>query len=532
MARLLASHSSSLFLSFVLVFFSSCSAGWVLQDDYTPQNWFSMFTFFTGADPTHGLVNYLDQATAAKDGLINTNGNQIHMGVDYTNLAPNGRASVRLTSTKSYNAGTLMILDLAHMPVGLGTWPAFWTVGPNWPAGGEIDIIEGVNNQATNAMTLHTADGCSITNNGAFSGSVSTTNCFVYAPGQSSNAGCSIGTGNTNTYGAGLNAIGGGVYAMSWTTSAISIYFFPRGSIPGDITSGNPDPTGWGKPLSQFSGGGCNIPQFFQNNQIVFDTTFCGDWAGNVWSETGGQSSGSSTCDAYVANNPGAFVDAYWKINSLKVYTVSTSSAQTTTASSDVPATTEEASNDNNSQNNNSQDDNNSQSNNNNSPSSSQNAGNVVESGSGGAVVVGSNNDNDGNTSSDSDSNSAGTTNNSGTSETTTGNTDSSGQSSAGSTSGSSGAVIVGSTGTVSSSSSPANAAADDTPQAVVVEGGAVMENNELKVRARDPAPQQTGPTGDWHAHLQREKEGRSRHNRHGRRHVKAVGPAGGVWRR
>ena len=49
------------------------------------------------------------------------------MGVDHTNIATgSGRASVRLTSQKSYNHG-LVILDLAHMPGGIcGTWPALY----------------------------------------------------------------------------------------------------------------------------------------------------------------------------------------------------------------------------------------------------------------------------------------------------------------------------------------------------------------------------------------------------------------------
>ena len=52
----------------------------------------------------------------------------------------------------------------------------------------------------------------------------------------------------------GFDAIGGGVYATEWTSTAISIYFFPRNAIPADITSGNPDPSGWGEPQAIISG--------------------------------------------------------------------------------------------------------------------------------------------------------------------------------------------------------------------------------------------------------------------------------------
>jgi len=62
------------------------------------------------------------------------------------------------------------------------------------------------------------------------------------------------------------------------------------------------------------------------NHNIVFDTTFCGDWAGSVWSSDATCSALASTCQDYVANNPGDFVDAYWLINSLKVYQQSGSS--------------------------------------------------------------------------------------------------------------------------------------------------------------------------------------------------------------
>lgn len=99
-------------------------AGYALVDDYSGANFFNMFDFFTGADPTNGYVNYVDQGTAQSGGLINTNG-PAYIGVDYTNVASgSGRSSVRLSSKASYTH-MLTVIDLAHMPGGVcGTWPA------------------------------------------------------------------------------------------------------------------------------------------------------------------------------------------------------------------------------------------------------------------------------------------------------------------------------------------------------------------------------------------------------------------------
>lgn len=33
-------------------------------------------------------------------------------------------------------------------------WPAWWSTGTDWPAGGEIDTFEGVNQQTNNQMAL------------------------------------------------------------------------------------------------------------------------------------------------------------------------------------------------------------------------------------------------------------------------------------------------------------------------------------------------------------------------------------------
>jgi len=143
-----------------------------------------------------------------------------------------------------------------------------WMLGPDWPSGGEIDIIEGINQQSENDMTLHTSPGCSITKTGTFTGRLDTTDCYGNAVGQPNNAGCRITTSASTTFDIGFNTIKGGVYATEWTSSYISIYFFPRSQIPADIDHNNPDISTWGNPLAQFQGN-CNFDGHFQNQQIV-----------------------------------------------------------------------------------------------------------------------------------------------------------------------------------------------------------------------------------------------------------------------
>lgn len=87
--------------------------------------------------------------------------------------------------------------------------------GPNWPAGGEIDIIEGVNDYTNNQATLHTNPGCGLASSDSKTLSISgtligTTDCSVSS---TSNQGCGIQASSNVTYGAGFNSIGGGVYA-------------------------------------------------------------------------------------------------------------------------------------------------------------------------------------------------------------------------------------------------------------------------------------------------------------------------------
>lgn len=315
-------HSHGLTSLFALTSLLRVSiAGYVLTDTFERDNFFDAFTPFTEADPTAGFVQYVDYAAAMENkmiGAVGNYGNATYMGVDYNTTSDTGRQSVRITSKKSWNQG-LFLADIAHMPGGIcGVWPAWWMVGSNWPANGEIDIIEGVNGATSNTMTLHTSSGCSITKTSPMTGSVNYTDCDTNAPDQPKNQGCGVLSNDTSNFGQGFNAIGGGVYATEWTSDAISIWFFPRSAIPSDVAAASPDPSKWGTPLALFKGE-CDFKEHFQNLQLVFDTTFCGAWAGQVWTQ-GSCAQKAATCEAYVKENAEVFVDAYWLVNSVRVY--------------------------------------------------------------------------------------------------------------------------------------------------------------------------------------------------------------------
>jgi len=259
-------------------------------------------------------------------------GAKTYIGVDYThtyngsapyyNINGVGRPSVRIQSKKSWTHG-LFIADISHMPGGIcGTWPALWTLGPNWPNNGEVDIIEGANNQNKDLSSAHTGGVCTIAGNSStMTGTLQTNDCDLND--NNNTVGCGISDNSTQSYGTGFNAINGGVYAMEWTSAAIQIWFFPRSSIPSDISSGNtPDPANWGEPDAIFNGPDCNIDNNFANNSVVIDTTFCGDFAGSTWAAAGGCASltGQPSCSVYVGSNPSVFEKAHWEFHYIKVF--------------------------------------------------------------------------------------------------------------------------------------------------------------------------------------------------------------------
>ncbi|KAI1614410.1 concanavalin A-like lectin/glucanase domain-containing protein, partial [Exophiala viscosa] len=338
--------SSSLFLgasttlvSALTFFAASASAAsstyYALDTEYSGSSFFDGFTFFDEADPSHGFVTYVDEDTASSSGLITFDDGSVQMRVDdthtyngsadYYNVNGVGRPSVRISSNERWTHG-LFIADVIHLPTtttsdGCSVWPAFWTLGGGtWPSEGEVDIIEGSNIQAADLSSAHTGGTCTVSqSSNNMTGISNGDDCDYYDDGSTNGAGCGAFDGGSDSYST-FNDNGGGVYAMLWTSDAIKVYFFPRGSIPSDISSGKPDPTGWGLPFSIFNGPDCDIDSNFQNHQIVFDTTFCGDLAGATWTSSGCAAKYGDSCSVYNGDNPTEFSEAYWDVNYVKVY--------------------------------------------------------------------------------------------------------------------------------------------------------------------------------------------------------------------
>ncbi|KAF8996488.1 hypothetical protein BDQ17DRAFT_1429632 [Cyathus striatus] len=147
--------------------------------------------------------------------------------------------SVRITTTASYDFGSIWVTDVYHAPYGCGVWPAIWSWTPqvsySWPAGGEIDTFEAVNQVIYSHASLHTLPGCkasSLNSNQSSSSVVNSTDC-----NGADKSGCIVTDTGHPSYGPNFNNGGGGVFVTEFTSAGISTWFFPRADVPGSISS-------------------------------------------------------------------------------------------------------------------------------------------------------------------------------------------------------------------------------------------------------------------------------------------------------
>ncbi|KAJ7636562.1 concanavalin A-like lectin/glucanase domain-containing protein [Roridomyces roridus] len=313
--------------------------------EYSGTTFFDGFDFYGAIDnTTWGNVTYVDAAVASTESLayINDQGNAIIKVDNTTNVLAAGiqyRKSVRLTSKAEFPIGTLFIVDAIHMPFGCSVWPSIWLngvlePGQVWPAAGEIDWIEAINLMDHNQMALHSFAGCNQSQGVFQSGQSVIHNC-----NDTTASGCTVEETKPNSFGAGFNNNGGGAFGLQFDVAGVWMWFWNRTSIPNSIssTSSNPaatmDTSDWGTPSAAYPSAGCNITEFFPNQQLVVDITLCGLWAGlpvvyNAATGCPGSGPNGSSCFlANIAGNGSNYAEAYFELPSIRTFSLNSTLA-------------------------------------------------------------------------------------------------------------------------------------------------------------------------------------------------------------
>ncbi|KAE9409533.1 hypothetical protein BT96DRAFT_953416 [Gymnopus androsaceus JB14] len=261
---------------------------YTLSQYLSGDNFLSAFNFIASAsDPRNfGFVHFVSQSVAESSNMVDNSTNG-------ANDSTFGRNSFYIESIETMDIGSLLIFDANHIPFGCSVWPSLFTQGQNWPAQGEIDIVENVNLAKDNRYSLHTGDVC----NQPLS---------------------------SNSFGSAFADKGGGVYALLWNTDGIAMWYFARGS--GEVSA-------W------YPASSCDPTTSFGPQTITIYIDICGAFAdaqGIVFNRTCSQ---YFPCSSLVAD-PSNYDEAYWEINYLHVYTSENiSNAPATGSSSNVSAT-------------------------------------------------------------------------------------------------------------------------------------------------------------------------------------------------
>ncbi|WRT64521.1 uncharacterized protein IL334_001453 [Kwoniella shivajii] len=307
-----------------------------LSEKYSGTSFFDGWKFpvETYDNTTNGDVFW---ATAQNTSLLYVNdAGRVVLKVDNTTSVPYNekRYAPKLLSKETYGPGTVFVMDATHVPYGCSVWGAFWTQGAYWPAGGEIDIFEGINQRTTNMMALHTSGGsCTIDNSTTMTGRIDSADCDQSA---NSGSGCTVYDQSDNSYGEAFSQAGGGVFVTEWTNESIKIWFISRANVPSSLssTAESLDTSTLGTPTAEYSSSTCDIEHLFE----PLDITLCGDFAGlpALLQQTCPALQGDKTCyTTYVIDDGSTtYANAYFELNYINIYASSSNSSGSGSATS------------------------------------------------------------------------------------------------------------------------------------------------------------------------------------------------------
>jgi len=263
------------------------------------KHFFDDLHFTTGAGKTGGSVNYLDKNNAFQHGIINTSKHSAKMRVGKAFNTASGprRHSVKVGTKKRFKH-FLGVLKYKHVPFGLGVWPAFWTVGKNWPEGGELDVLEYASHEGQQ-VSLHTGakNHCKLSAH-------EVTKCMEMPDSNGMDYNCYTNYGK-GQLGCAPTTFAGqrppeywsdhpGALAIEWTERFLKVYYFDEANIPDDLDSETPTPEAWDEKwiISYFPfaasneehPGWCPNPENVMGpQQLILNIELCGDWAGSKW---------------------------------------------------------------------------------------------------------------------------------------------------------------------------------------------------------------------------------------------------------
>ena len=309
------------------------------------------YTTFPHDDPTEGNVVYDRLKWQHKDIIQLKNGDGLYLYLKKRENDPNFD-SFRLISKAFYNLNDqtdgILFVFKGKLPSARGIWPAWWLNGSrqepwlykgmdsmpseddldtysgkgrfyntqiavnatDWPAAGEIDIIETINGDNIIHNTLHT---CPQMCDSEWNNDGQIVNCANARPGDL-NAGCSGKPYETEG--------SEGTFACLWQKDTITFYYWdPQADIrfAGGPLSDNPTPNLWPAAAiknqvklhetnaecdtylhNKWQCASCatSTSCLFVNMKMMFNATLCGKWAGNRFDESG---QALQNCQAFIA---------------------------------------------------------------------------------------------------------------------------------------------------------------------------------------------------------------------------------------